>query len=103
VLRLRNHERRADAHDARGLAEDDFDPAGIFLAGDLFRACGRLDLAEAYDASFGFRDDLLRENDDVAVLELDRARDQLGEIVALLDLRQAGNRDDAELVSQGSP
>ena len=47
VRRLGDHERRAHAHHARGLAQDHLDPARIVVvAGDLDRLGGRLDGCE---------------------------------------------------------
>jgi hypothetical protein len=75
----------------------------LIVAGDLQRACRRLDLVEPNDASLRLRDDLLREDDDVAVLDLDLRRDELCQIVALADLRQTRDGNDAELAGQGRP
>ena len=53
-------------------------------------ACGGgLDVLDPHDAALGLRDGLLRDDDDVAVLELRPRRDQRAEVVALLDLGQA--------------
>ena len=75
----------------------------LVVAGNLQRAWRRLDLVKADDASFRLRDDLLREDDDVAVLELDLGGDELCEIVVLADLRQTRDGNDAELAGQGRP
>ena len=104
VLRLGDDERQPNAHDPCSLAEDHLDPARILLvAGDLPRPVRRLDAGESDDPAFGLRDDLLREHDHVAVLELDLRDDELGKVVPFLDLRQSGDRDDAKLAAQGSP
>jgi hypothetical protein len=104
MRRLRDDERGPDPHDACGLAQDDLDAAGILVVtGDLSRFFGRLDAGERDNSAFGLRHDLLREHDHVAVLELELRRDELGQVVPLLDLGQAGDRDDAKLAAQGRP
>jgi hypothetical protein len=104
VRRLCDDERRPDSHDARGLAEDHLDAARILVvAGDLQRPLRRLDAREIDDTAFRLRDDLLREDNHVAVLELEPGDDELGQVVPFFDLRQAGDRNDAELAAQGSP
>ena len=62
------------------------------LAGDLARLLRRLDSVERDDAPLDLRDRLLRDDDDVAVLELDPLDDQRREVVALAQLRDAGRR-----------
>ena len=67
--RLGDDERAAAAHDARSPREDHLDPARVALSGDLTR------LAEGSTSSSRttrprLRDRLLRDDDDVAVLEL---------------------------------
>jgi hypothetical protein len=104
VRRLGDDERRPDSHDACGLAEDDLDPARVLvLTRNPKRLLGGLDARERDDPAFGLRHDLLREHRDVAVLELELRDDELGQVVAFLDLGQAGDRDDAKLAAQGSP
>jgi hypothetical protein len=100
VLGLRDHERRPNPDDARRLAQDHFDPARVLVARDLACLLGRLDVREPDDAALSFRDDFLRQHDDVAVLELDRVGDELGEVVADANLGQAGDRDDANVVQE---
>jgi len=103
VARLRDHERLAHADDALRLAQDRLDAAGVLIvARYLARTLGRLQVFEPDDASLGLRDRLLREDDDVAVLELELRRDQLGEVVSFTDLRQPFDCDDTNL-SQGRP
>jgi len=58
---------------------------------------------EPYDATFRLRDDLLGQHDDVARLELDRARDKPRQVVAFPDFRKTFDRDDANLSAQGIP
>ncbi|HKE00873.1 MAG TPA: hypothetical protein VKE69_07685, partial [Planctomycetota bacterium] len=103
VPRLRDHERRSYADDARGLAKNHLDPPRILVTGDLACAFRRLDIRETDDTSFGFRDGLLRDHEHVTVLELDPGGDQLGEVVSLPYLGQAVDRDDADLAAQGRP
>ena len=67
------------------------------------RLDARLDRRQVHDRVLGLRHDLLREHDHVAVLERDLGDDELGQIGPFLDLRQTGDRDDAELAAQGSP
>ena len=84
------------------LAQDPLDLARVALvAGELERALGGLDVVERDDAALDLRDGLLRDHDDVASLEpADAApRPRAGaaaEVVALVELRQAGERDDAQ-------
>ena len=47
---------------------------------------------EPADPSLGLGDDLLRDDDHVALAQLGRRRDQGAELRALVDLRQAGDR-----------
>jgi hypothetical protein len=104
MLGLGDDERQANSYHARRLTEDDLDPARILLvAGNLSRPLRRLNTGESDNPTFGLRDDLLREHDHVAVLELDLGDDELCQVCPFLDLRQAGDRDDAELPAQGSP
>jgi hypothetical protein len=87
VLRLGDDERRTDANDSCGLAQDHLDPPCVFLAGNLARTLGGLNVGKPDDPPLGLRDNLLRNHDDVPVLELDRACDQHRQIVTLADLR----------------
>ena len=82
---LRDDEVAASTSDPRGLAED------------------RLDVAlsrHLRDAPLGLRHRLLRDNDHVTVLEatraLDRVTEKRREIVALAELRDAGERQDLD-------
>ena len=102
--RLRDHEWLADAHDALRLAQDRLDPTRVLVvAGDLARVRGRLELVQPDDLPLRLRDDLLSDDQDVAVLELDLRDDELGEVIALTDLRQAGDRYDSYFGAQGRP
>jgi hypothetical protein len=95
---LGDHEAAPRAHDSRRLAEDDLQVARVVaLVRELAGTRGGLDVVESHDATLGLRDRLLRHDHDVAVLEAGRARDQPAEVVALLDLGQALDREDAKL------
>ena len=99
MLGLGDDERQPNAHHARRLAEDDLDPARIFLvAGNLARALRRLDVVEPHDAPLGLRHGFLREDDDVAVLELEPGGNERGEVVPFTDLRQSLDCDDADFL-----
>jgi hypothetical protein len=57
-----------------------------------------------HDASFGLRDDLGADDEDVAVMQpgrRDRATDQLAEIHARLDLGNALDGEDGEVLRLG--
>ena len=53
------------------------------------RLLGGVEVVDAHDPALGLRHDLLRDHDDVVVLELDGPGDQRREVVARPDLRQA--------------
>ena len=80
---------------------------GSRSSGELERARRRLDLVQPDDAALGLRDDLLRDDDDVAVLEpagaLGRVGEERHEVVALLDLRDPLERDDPDARRHGRP
>src|SRR5207237_6163099 len=97
VARLADDERSAHADDALRLAQDPFHTPRIALvAGDLARTLGRLDIVELHDATLDLRDRLLRDDDDVAVLELCALCNQRGQIVALPQLWQPFDGQDRE-------
>jgi hypothetical protein len=103
VPSLCDHQRLSDADDAPRLPQDRLDAAGILVvACDLPCTLRRLQLVQANDSPFGFGHRLLREDDDVAVLELELRDDQLGEVVPFLDLRQPLDCDNSEFF-QGRP
>ena len=81
--------------------------ARIAIAGELVRALGRLDPVEADHPALGLRDDLLSDDEDVGVLEpscaIGRFRQERHEIVALLDLRDALEREDPDAGGHGRP
>ena len=103
VTRLRDHERRADADEPGALAQDRLDVARIPVHRELARPRGRLELVEPHDAPLRLGDDLLRDDDDVGVLEPARAvgcgREQRREVVPLFDLRDALEREDPDSVA----
>ena len=106
MVRLADHERRAHAHDALGLAQDPFDAAGIaVVTRDLARALGGLGVVEPHDASLDLRDRLLCDDDDVVLLELDAFDDQRGEVVSGPQLGNPRDGEDAEaaVAAHGRP
>ena len=98
----RDDERGAGAHDLRGLLQDHLHLARIALgACELDRAWGRLDLVEQHDPALDLRHRLLGDDDDVTLHEPAGTIARLGEeqpqIVALLQLGDAREADDADL------
>src|SRR5205814_6668435 len=85
----------------RRLPQHDLDVARVLAGGEVVRAWRGLDCVEADDAALGLRDDLVRHDEHVAVLEPARSLGSLaqqdGEVVALGDLRDPFERDDPEL------
>ena len=66
------------------LAQDRLDLTRVALvAGQLARLRRRLEVVDPHDPALGLRDRLLRDDDDVAVSQLDEADDERGEVVAL--------------------
>ena len=98
MLRQQPDERRTEAYDAPCLAEDHFDATRVALVGgrDLPRLLGRLDAVEVHDATLDLGDGLLRDDDDVSVLELGAVQDHAGEVVALAQLGDALDGEDRE-------
>ena len=88
VPRLGDHERRP-ARTIRRLAQDHLELARVVLRRELARRSHGSTSASAHDAALRLRDDLLRDHDDVAVLELDPLGDQRREVVALARSREA--------------
>ena len=93
------------AHDALGLAQDDLDDARVLALGrggrELPRERRRRDRAQVDEAAFRLRDDLLADDEDVAIgagrwRRVDGAEQQGGEVVARLDHRDAGDRQDRQ-------
>ena len=70
--------------------------------GELACPLRRLDVVEADDSALGLGDHLLRDHDDVALAELDPGGDHRAQIVALVDLGQALDRQDRDHAS-GTP
>ena len=107
VARLGDDQRRPDADDLDALPQDRLDVARVAVVGELEGARGRLDLVQPHNASLGLRDDLLGDDDDVGVLEpagaLGRVGQQSDEVVSLLDLRDALERDDPDLAGHSKP
>src|SRR5579871_5258816 len=96
VLRASDQERRPGADELDGLVEDHLNPARVGVGGELARLLRRLDIRERDDAPLHLRDRLLRDDDDVAVLEVDPLDDHGGEIVSLAQLGQARDGRDGE-------
>ncbi|MDF2753271.1 MAG: hypothetical protein K0S82_1654 [Gaiellaceae bacterium] len=97
---LGDDERRAAADDADGLAQDDLDMAGVAVS--CVRACflGGRDLGERDHAALRLGYGLLGHHEDVTGLEAARStgclREQLCEVVSLLDLGNALQREDLD-------
>ena len=91
---------RPMAHDLRRFPEQDFDMRGV-LAGqrrEPFRGRRRHRLGRKGVAPLGLGNDLLRDDEDVAGLEpgsgaFEPLRNQFGKVVARLDHRQSGQRN----------
>ena len=100
VRRVRRVDAGGRADDALAVLDDAGD-AALVLAGrdDAHRLGGDRGLAVVglHDAPLRLRDDLRGDDEDVAVVELGRACDERGEVVALRDLGQALDAFDAEL------
>jgi hypothetical protein len=96
VPRLGDHQRRARAHDADRLAQDRLEPPRILVSRKLARTLRRLELVQRDDAPLGLGDGLLRDHEHVTGLQLHPSRDQLREIVARPDLREALDRVDLD-------
>ena len=97
VLGLADHERVSHPHDAYRLPEDHLRLARVAPGpGEPAGTIGRFHVVESSDAAFGLRDDLLRNDHHVALLELCELGDQHAEVVALLDLGQPLDRDDRD-------
>ena len=97
---LRDHERGAGANEPRALPQDHLEPARVLAAGEVAGPRRRLDVVEASDASFRLRDDLVRDDDHVPVLELGPAGNQRRKVVSLPHPRQALHGDHAQLVAR---
>ena len=108
VPRLRD-QHPADLPDhARRLAQHRLHQAGVLIhaAGVVEREGAWLEVVEGDDAPLRLGDDALRDHDDVAVLDRRALRrggveDLLRDVVALLDERDPGDADDAELGDAG--
>ena len=96
MTRLRDHERAAGAHDALRLAEDHLDSARVALAGDLTRPRRGLDVVQSHDSPFDLRDRLLRDDEDVSVLELRALGDEARQVVSFAQLGEPLDGRDRE-------
>ena len=97
VAGLCDHERAALADDPGRLAQDHLHLARVALvARELDRLLGRRVVLDPNDLALGLRDRLLRDDDDVAILECGQLEDHGREIVALANLGQAVHRDDLD-------
>src|SRR5262249_23704139 len=97
VSRLADHERRTNAHDAPCLAQNPLDATRISLvACDLPCAVRWLDLVESDNTTLDLRDRLLRDDDHVTVFQIGVLDDCRGQIVALVQLWDPANREDAK-------
>ena len=106
---LGDHQVRAMPHDAPRLRQDDFDKTGVLLdlGGERPGLRRRLDRGDIDEAALGLRDDLLRDDEHVAVLGRDPGlgiggERNRGEIVARLDQRHAAEAGDGQLGGHGS-
>ena len=95
------------AHDATGLGEHELDQARILLelGRQRQRAGTGLDRRQRLHPSLRFRNDLLRQADDVVICDLDRGcggggGDERSDRVAGADLADAGNGNDLEPAAQ---
>ena len=106
-VRLRDQQRSTNPEQLATLSEDDLDPPRILVLCELASACRWLHIGELHDATLDLRDRLLRDHEDVALLEPSRALggfdEASGEIVALLELRNASKPDDAKISTHGRP
>ena len=64
-------------------------------ASSIARSDGSISASDD-DAALGLRHDLLRDHDDVVILELDPRGDQRRKVIALLHLGQAEHRQDRD-------
>src|SRR5262245_38706588 len=101
MMGLDDHETEPRAHHPPTLAQDDLGQQGIAseLLGELSRPRGRCDAREPHHSPLGFRDDLLADDEHVAIekgraLPRGRVHDEPCHIVAADDLRQRLDADD---------
>ncbi len=103
MLRLGDEEGAAPADNSHAFAQDELDEAGVLLRldGETFGLRRRRYAGQRDDASFRLRDDLLGYDNDVSRLNaragLRGASDEGGEVIALADFGEAGDRDDANI------
>src|SRR5712672_2407253 len=97
------------AHNATRFPQDHFDQTGISSSSScqLRRLCRRLDCRKPYDATFCFRDNLLRDHQNVSVLKTyfrpaRRRTNHARQIIALTNLRQTSDRNQLD-ATRGPP
>src|SRR5581483_9964740 len=99
LSRLRDED-ALGSKNANALVQHDLHGARIRLGDeplrDLLRLRARLHVVEPHDAALGLRDDLLRDDDDVAVAQVGARRDQVRKVVARMDLGQALDAEDLD-------
>ncbi len=90
------------ADDSPAFAEDDFGVAGVFFVegGDFYCEGRGSHVVEVDEAAFGFGDDFLGDDEDVAVFHIksvgsEGMGNQAAEVVARVDFGDALNADDA--------
>ena len=79
----------------------------VAVACELARPLRRLELVQPDDAPLGLGDDLLGNDEDIGLFESPsprgRVAEERGQVVTLLDLRDALQREDPELAGRGHP
>ena len=107
VLRLGDDERRTCTEDGAALSQDHLDSPRVPVSRELACASRRFDPGQVDDATLHLRDGLLGDDEHVVRLEPARSGsgidDQPAEVVALLELRDPDERDDAQLARQAMP
>ena len=98
---LRDQDASLHPHDPRGLAEDDLNLSRVLFvrAAHCLANCRRFDRAQVDQLTLGLADDLVGDDDDIAVLQFDvvglQGRlDQADDIVARLNFRNAVEAND---------
>ena len=94
---LGDDERRPLADDARRLAEDHLEPMRVLVGGELASPLRRLHAVELDRPALRLRHDLVRDDDDVALLEGRSVREHVSEVVALADLLDPLHGDHPQL------
>ena len=102
MLRLGDEDRAALADDPVALMKNQLDEARVLLRlyREPLRLCRWGDAIKQHDPAFRLRDNLLRDDHDVAGLDAGLLAgsldDQSGKGVTLADFGQSGNRDDVD-------